>query len=336
MRTKFEVGAIAGKFRLLHFGHVESIIHATSLCAEVHVIIVDNPSIKRYSTIEELKNSFIEVFEKLEFFNFFLHVVSPLDGEEWDEKVKELVPNIDVIFNSKENYPNFLIDNYYIETIINDTVSVSDIEQNFYRNYSLIAPEFRQYVNGKIIISGMRNIGKSQLSKKISVFFDTVYSKDKIINYSTENIGVFEEIVPMDIQRLIAEKIEKDDSLNEIANKFLVFDTDPISLYQHLIENRSRIVEQNTASIYEELVIIVEDYIEEFYNENDFVLFMKWDNHEEKEELENLYEKFSVNVRVLWIRDYDDAFSKAIHLINEYFEYFPRIYNKRGAENVER
>lgn len=329
-----KVGVISGKFRLLHQGHKELMIHAMGLCEQVHIIIVDEPTYQRYSTIKELKQAMGKIYHQFNFTNFKIHVVyGALSAIDWDKKVLELVPNIDIIFNSKEDYPNFLIKNQYIETFTGSDVSVTAIEKNIISNMHLIAAEFRPYINKKIVVTGIESCGKTTIVKKLASFLDTSFSIESGRNYSDRYLGLQETTFrPKDFVHIVMEQTLQDKNYNLFANKYLIVDTDPIVTLYYLDLYKQDMMESIDEKEYNQAYSFIETVIENYRDKVDLILYLeplvpfvedgkRWNKDEQKRQVLNkrlkaLYDKYNITYHIIDSIGYDERFNdclKAIH-----------------------
>lgn len=175
MKYKYEHAGIAGKFRLLHKAHVELVLRSLGYTETLHIFIVDVPSYKRYASIDELCESFRLLFEELGVVRYALHVITEeLTGAAWDQKLLEIVPSLEAMFDSKEAYGNLLLQNEFIPLNISSDVSVTKIEPAIYNseNFCLIAKPFRQYLTKKIVITGRQMEPLVPLIRKCGVYYD--------------------------------------------------------------------------------------------------------------------------------------------------------------------
>ena len=79
-----------------------------------------------------------------------------------------LVPDLQVIFNSKESYDKYLLFKEFVELSSAKEVSASSIETETYnrKNFVLLADEFKPYMNKKVVITGIESTGKNYYDPK--------------------------------------------------------------------------------------------------------------------------------------------------------------------------
>ena len=263
-RTTYQEAGIAGKFRMLHIAHKELVLRAIGLCEHVHVFIVDLPSYKRYTTIEELQSAFRAIFASVGFTAYSLHVITEdLSGEAWDRRVLELAPNINAMFDSKELYDNILVENAFIPLKSSLDISVSAIEQYPYEAYnaSLIAREFWPYMVQHIYIIGKAGTGVTMLAQKLASFYQTVYSCDNNTPNEYPSTAIRYQFYAHKVPKHISKK----------ANDFIITIGEPeverlsTDAYDQLVKNEQLQVVAEHLS-YEVLFLEVIDIIETRYN----------------------------------------------------------------------
>ncbi len=233
MDTHYKVGVVSGKFRLLHKGHKEVMIRATLENIDKLVIVIhDNNDIHRYSSISELRIAIGQILSEIDFDYEIIICNESFDSiEGWETFVINKIGHDDILmFNSKEDYDNILLDNKFIECKNLRTISASTIETNPYNidYYEQIAQEFMPYLNKKIVLSGVESSGKTQLSIKLSKTFNTLYSPEYGKNYAKIFLGNDDDsFTPKDFVFIAQNQISQDRELNKMARRTLIVDTDP-------------------------------------------------------------------------------------------------------------
>lgn len=329
---KYQEAGISGKFRLLHKAHTELLLRATGLASTIHIFIVDMPHYKRYSTIEELKQAFSKVFQKLGHTSYQLHVINQeLQGEQWDEHILQLAPNIEVMFDSKEIYGNILIKNDYIELIHTKSISATSIEENplDYLLNDLIAPEFRPYLNKKIAVSGIGSSGKTMLTKKLADLYNTTYSHSCYEYYSSVFLGTSEDTyLPKDFVHISMEQTLQDKRENLQAKRFLFVDTDPIVILFKMMLYKQKHHQWSDAleSGYQRAIENIETVIITHVQSVNMTVYIYPEHHmtdsvkkQENEMLLDLYQRFNCPIEIIRPNNYDKRFLAAIACINNQF-----------------
>ncbi len=227
-----KVGAVSGKFRILHNAHKEYIIKATLEVDELHIFIVDDPKIIRYATIKETQIAIGQILKHIDV-DYYIHIAPYTQNMlEWDNYVIKTVGHNNIkMYNSKEEYTNIKLKTGYINCTHSLSISASEIEKNPYKelNFRNIAREYMPYLNKKVVISGVESCGKTEMAKKIALIFDTEFSREYGRYYAEEHLGgeddAFEAI---DFEKIAIKQLVQDEQKNIDAKRFLVVDTDPI------------------------------------------------------------------------------------------------------------
>ncbi len=237
----YKVGVISGKFRLLHKAHKELMTRATlENIEELFVVIIDSPSIKRYSSLAELRIAIGNIMRDIDM--KYTVVISKTEFESIKDLELFVIENVGhddiLMFDSKDEHPNVLLDNKFITCSASINISSSQIEANPYRidNYENIAKEFMPYINKKVILSGTESTGKTQFCKKLSNIYNTTYSPEVGRFYADEMLGQDDEAyTPKDFIFIAMEQIKQDKLLNMEAKRCLFVDTDPFVTMRFLI-----------------------------------------------------------------------------------------------------
>jgi len=206
MNYKYQHAGIAGKFRLLHKAHVELILRAVGYTQTLHVFIVDVPEYKRYATIEQLQTCFHTIFAELENTNYELHIINEeLSGRAWDERLLELVPKLEAMFDSKEPYDNVLLNNEFIELALSREISVSNIEQDMYQvtNYALIAEPFKQYVTKRIEVQFEKQFEVDDLFARIQMYYNAGRQEQPKVLFTRSDVTNVDQQVDQQVDHIL-------------------------------------------------------------------------------------------------------------------------------------
>lgn len=334
---RYENVVVSGKFRLLHIGHRELLIRAIGLGNHVSVVIC-NGNFTRYSSINQLKIAISKIFQSLNFSNYTIHVTNNMEeGEEWDRELLRLVPNLDVILNTKEDYKNILIKNLFVECSTPLTVSVSAIETDFYNSCHLVAKEFQPFLNKKVVITGIESCGKTTLSSKLASYYSTTFSEEYGRFYSSDYLGGNEEcFTPSDFVMIAMRQTLQDEEKNLQASNVLIVDSDPIvTLYYLRLYARDKMMDINNDE-YVSAENFLKTLIFNYRDKVDLVLYMepkvpyvrdgqRWNEDKEvrtklNDELKTMYRGFGVDFVTIDSSDYDDRFHDAVDKINLIFK----------------
>ncbi len=304
-----KIGAVSGKFRILHNAHKEYILKATLYVDVLHVFIVDDPTIERYSSVGETKKAIIQMLKGIEI-EYYIHIAPKIDSMlEWDEYVIKLLGTTKVVmFNSKEEYSNVKLQTGYINCQHALSISASEIEKNPYleHNFKNIASEYRPFLNYKIAISGIENCGKTQMIRKIAKIYQTAASEDMYKNYLEHNFNNENtELTLREYGKICAEQQISNEQANKKANRFVIIDND----YAMLLNKLLTIKTKYNSSEFE----IIKKQIEFNWqlNRNDLTLVIKPKQiNEQYQQLIEIYEENKVNYIEIEINDYQKMFAE--------------------------
>lgn len=230
---QYKAGVVSGKFRLLHKAHKELMTRATlENIDQLYIVIIDSPNIKRYSSIAELRIAIGNMMKDIDMnYNIIVSNQEFADIEQLERFVIEKIGHDDILmFDSKDEHPNVLLDNKFITCSASINISSTQIEANPYRidNYENIAKEFMPYINKKVILTGTESTGKTQFCKKLSNVYNTTYSPEVGRFYGDEMLGQDDEAyTPKDFIFIAMEQIKQDKLINMDAKRCLFVDTDP-------------------------------------------------------------------------------------------------------------
>ncbi len=304
-----KIGAVSGKFRILHNAHKEYILKATLYVDVLHIFIVDDPTIERYSSVGETKKAIIQMLKGIEI-EYYIHIAPKINSMlEWDEYVIKLLGTTKVVmFNSKEEYSNVKLQTGYINCQHALSISASEIEKNPYleHNFKNIASEYRPFLNYKIAISGIENCGKTQMIRKIAKIYQTAASEDMYKNYLEHNFNNENtELTLREYGKICAEQQISNEQANKKANRFVIIDND----YAMLLNKLLTIKTKYNSSEFE----IVKKQIEFNWqlNRNDLTLVIKPKQiNEQYQQLIEIYEENKVNYIEIEINDYQKMFAE--------------------------
>ncbi|MGL5041896.1 MAG: AAA family ATPase [Culicoidibacterales bacterium] len=234
---KYKNGAVSGKFRLIHMAHKEILIQAAGLCEHLDIFITQSTSTRYHLTTVEQKRIIASILADIDFKNYHLHIISDdnLTTLMWDQLLLKHNPQLQVIFNSKEDYSNILLRNEMLNInyqLNGLPLSVSEIEKDLYKteNYNMLTQQTKVYLNKKVTIIGSESCGKTTLTKKLASLFNTVWSEEygkyhSDIYFGHENTAY----VPSDFIHIVSEQMLQDKKQNLKANRILFVDTDPLT-----------------------------------------------------------------------------------------------------------
>ncbi|MFV0289000.1 MAG: AAA family ATPase [Mycoplasmatales bacterium] len=347
MKT-YQVGVVSGKFRLLHKAHKEVLIRATlENIKSLVVIIHDNETIHRYSTLEELRVSIGTILKDthMPYKIIVCQEIFP-DIITWENFVIEQIGHQDILmFNSKEDYENITLDNKFIHCKNLKTISVTEIEKNPYdiEFYEKVAKEFMPYINKKIVISGVESSGKTQLAIKLSKILNTIYSPECGRGYAREFLGADDEaFTPKDFVFIAQNQLAQDRKLNKAAHRTLIVDTDPFVtlrfLYAYHAEYIKRgIITQDFEKEFTDAISMLETICKTYKSHLIFLLQpnneftsdgIRWDNQTQAyrkaqfNDLKKIYDKFGHKYIIVK----GDTYSEKFEFMEKEIEKIMNIY----------
>ncbi len=309
-----KIGAVSGKFRILHNAHKEYILKATLYVDILHIFIVDDLSIERYSSVSETKKAIIEMLKGIEI-EYYIHIAPKIDSMlEWDEYVIELLGTTQVVmFNSKEEYSNVKLQTGYINCQHALSISASEIEKNPYleHNFKNIATEYRQFLNYKIAITGIENCGKTQIIRKIAKIYQTSASEDMYKDYLKLNLNNEKaELTLREYGEICAKQKINNRQANKNANRFVIIDNDYGMILNNLISNKNNYETEEFDLIKKQIEIDWQ------LNKNDLTIVIKPQQINKKyQQLIEIYEKNEINYVEVETNYYQKMFAEIEKII---------------------
>lgn len=331
----YKVGAISGKFRLLHKGHKELMTRATlQPIDELYIVIIDSPELKRYSSIAELRIAIGNIMKEIDMkYTIIISNVEFDNIESLEQFIINSVGHDDILmFDSKEKHPNVLLDNKFITCSASLNISSSQIEANPYRidNYENIAKEFMPYINKKVILSGTESTGKTQFCIKLANIYNTTYSPEVGRFYGDLVLGQDDEAyTPKDFVFIAMEQLKQDKNINIDAKRCLFVDTDPfvtmrfLKSYYDEYQARGLITEEFTKE-YDDAMRMLDTLCKTYRYDYVFLLTpdvpfiddgLRWQQsqavlNQRFKELQDIYDKYNVNYHIISGSSYLERFTE--------------------------
>ncbi len=309
-----KIGAVSGKFRILHNAHKEYILKSTLYVDVLHIFIVDDPVIERYSTVIETKKAIIQMLKGIEI-EYYIHIAPKIDSMlEWDEYVIELLGINDIImFNSKEEYSNVKLQTGYINCQHALSISASEIEKNPYleHNFKNIATEYRPFLNYKIAISGIENCGKTQMIRKIAKIYQTSASEDMFKKYLASNLDNKKtDLTLAEYGEICAMQQISNEQANKNANRFVIIDNDVAMILNNLMNNKNRYQSNEYEVVKKQIEINWQ------LKPNDLTIVIKPKQINEKyQQLIGIYEKNKIDYLEIEVDNYQKMFAEIEKII---------------------
>lgn len=342
----YKAGVISGRFRLLHKAHKEVITRATLENIEkLYIVIIDSPDIKRYSTISELRIAIGNMLKGIDMpYQILISNIDYQDTKQFEEYIIEAIGHDNILmFDSKDTYPNKLVDNKFINCVSSINISSSQIEANPYRidNYENIAKEFMPYINKKIVLSGLESSGKTQFCIKLANVFNTTFSGEVGRYYGSDNLGGDDEaFTPKDFVFIAMDQLNQDKKMNQEAKRCLFVDTDPIVtkrfLYAYYEEYTQRgLIDDNFKKEYDDAMTMLDTLCKTYRCDHVFVLSpeveyvddgLRWQQSDEQKAarfklLLDLYDEYNIEYTIINGKTYQERF----HSIEQHLEQLMQV-----------
>lgn len=182
-------GLLLGKFMPLHTGHVALFDFASKQCDELYILLcyTNNEVIPGQVREEWIKSCMHKIpnavlipylYDEKTLAN--TSVSSKEISLKWSIAIKEILPEINIIFSS-EQYGDYVAGFMGIKHTLFDVerkknpISASTILANPLLNWKYIATEARPYFLKKIVLLGTESTGKSTLAEKLAIHFNAAY-----------------------------------------------------------------------------------------------------------------------------------------------------------------
>lgn len=229
-------GLVLGKFLPLHKGHVALIEFALKHCEKLIVLLcsTDSEAIDGKTRLKWLldfaANNPGLAIEHLEYDADILPNTSVSSREVsklWAVKLKELFPEVDIVFSS-ELYGDYLSEYLLVEHKCFDIersqvrISASAILKNTLGEWEYIAETAKPFFVKKIVLLGSESTGKSTLAERLAKAFETVH----VPEMARDIIGTTKEVVYDDLIKIASLHAQTILDYTKKANRILVCDTD--------------------------------------------------------------------------------------------------------------
>lgn len=315
-----------GKFYPLHLGHIGLIQFAQKQCDELVVLVCasNTENIEgstRLKWIQETFNNNPKIKPTLLNYSEQEQPNTSISSKDvskvWATKIISTIGKIDVVFSSEiygEYLSKFLKCNSVLFEPLRTTnnISASGIRENIFKNWYYIANSAKPYFVKKICISGTESTGKSILTEKLALHFQTAF----VPEMAREIVEVTDECTEQHLKQIAELQAKEINKKLKTANKFLFIDTDI-----------------NTTRSYSKFLfgkeLLVENWIEEA-NQSDLYLFLDADaphiqdgtrlDKQRRDELNIFHKKVLTDKGIkfeLVTGNWQQRFEKSVSIINK-------------------
>lgn len=244
-----KVGFYGGKFFPIHMGHVNTMIRASTMVDELHIIVSHDeayeeklcavsgiikpiPAVVRARWWKQLTKDMPHV----KVHTVYEEQTGALeDWEKGAEGIRAAIGKpIDVVFSSEESYTEFFTKLYPKAThIVIDpdrayyNISATEIRnEGPFKHWDMLPEVVRPYFNKKVVVVGTESCGKSTLVKNLANLYNTRYVEEYGRSFY-ERLGDEETMAEDYMQIAFEQKFHEKNQL-ERANKVLFIDTEAI------------------------------------------------------------------------------------------------------------
>jgi HTH-type transcriptional regulator, transcriptional repressor of NAD biosynthesis genes len=334
------VGFIGGKFLPLHLGHVNAIVHASTIVDELYVIL-SHSELRDRELCLDTKMDYIPAPIRLRWLSQLtkdmphVKVISIEDQQDndnydWAEGAQlikgKIGKPIDYVFSSeiqyndifKELYPNTkhkLIDPMRSQV----TISATTIRtEGVFKHWEFIPDFVRPYFVKKIVVVGTESCGKSTLIRNLAKIYNTTYVAEYGRTLCEELGGCDGIMVKEDYQRIAyGHKMEEFKAI-EKANKLVFIDTEAIvtQFYSNLYNDEHQAILDEMAKLQDyDLWLFLEPDVK-WVDDGLRVHGEESAREQNNQHLKTLLNKHHIDFRVL-NGNYENRLKKAIQYIEK-------------------
>ena len=231
MEKRFKSGMSLGKFKEFHKGHELLIQSGIDACEKFTILVCslkseNIPGIIRYKWMKQTfpNANVVHVTEELpqypeehpDFWNI------------WKSVIERYSPTLDVMFAS-EDYGKTLGDLMGINHIIVDkerkTIPISGtaVRNKPITNWDYISEAAKPYFVKRFVFIGPESVGKTEMCKRLSKAYDTVWVPEYGRQLYEERNGILDL---EDFPKIALQQSKNEEELCQKANKILICDTD--------------------------------------------------------------------------------------------------------------
>lgn len=320
-------GAVLGKFMPLHKGHLALINFALTQCENLTVLLCHHTGepISGRRRMQWLQTIFAEQRNvkllSLEYNPAELTETSnadPVHAKAWAEKVKPLLPDVDVFFSSERYGDAFAAFPGATHRVFDEARKTVPVAASLIRQKPLTYRDYlprcvRPFFVKKIAVLGSESTGKSTLAGRLAVHYHTCFVPEMARNI----IGHTSACTETDLLKIaIAHATETEARLNQ-ADRLLFMDTD-----LHITKSYSRFLFAKE--------LAVPAWVEEA-NRSHLSLFLQTDcpyvqdgtrlSEEEREALSGVHKAVLTDAAIAYKTlggTWDERFAQACRIIDEF------------------
>lgn len=244
-----KVGMYGGKFLVVHKGHVNAMIRASTMVDELHVIVSHDEEYEREFYFKGTSMEPVPFHQRLRWWKEItkdmahvkVHAVEEkqtgnfADWEIGAKGIKEAVGKpIDTVFSSEHEYGAFFEKLYPgAKHVVIDAdrttypISATKIrEEGAMKHWHMLPQVVKPYFAKSVVVVGTESAGKSTLVRNLANIYNTNYVEEYGRTFY-ENIGA-EITIPQDFPEIAFEHKYHEKEARKIANKIFFVDTEAI------------------------------------------------------------------------------------------------------------
>jgi HTH-type transcriptional regulator, transcriptional repressor of NAD biosynthesis genes len=337
-----KVGMYGGKFIPVHMGHVYSMIRASTMVDELHVIVSYDDEYEKKTLFKEAKIPHIPYNVRLRWWkeitkdmsHVHVHAVEEKqtgqfsDWERGAEGIKAAVgKEIDTVFSSEQAYGEFfeklypgaehvVLDENRVAYPISATILRTE---GIMKHWNMLPEVVKPFFAKRVVIVGTESVGKSTLVKNLANLYNTTYVEEFGRTYY-ERIGDY-NTMPSDFPEIAFEHQYQIKKQLEKANKVLFVDTEAIVTQNFSIAYegiRQPILDEVAKLQHFDLWLFLEPDVK-WVNDGTRVFGEEAVRKENADRLKSLLEEHDVRY-VSISGNYQERLEQAVHLVNDLVE----------------
>lgn len=234
-----------------HRGHLSAIIHASTQCRHLHVVVSDHKDLSS-ALCRDARIPYIPLGKRVQWLATEVqdmpHITVygmdethlkeyPHGWPEWAKLLDETVPrHIDCFFVGEREYEASLLQYFpQAKVIVFDPdrgmypISATEIRKNPLAHWDYILGPARPYFAKKVLVAGGESTGKTTLTKMLAKLFHTSWSEEYGRYYAERFLGGDEtHFTSQDFSEIALRQHIQDQDALRAANRICFFDTDAL------------------------------------------------------------------------------------------------------------